>query len=98
MNTPETDHARWKQLDELLDAVLDLPIEKRSAFLDGACAGDESLRKEIDQLLILAKRAGSFIESPAFADSKQRIQTSDIAALLGGTSRTYGLSLRSGRL
>jgi serine/threonine protein kinase len=42
---------RWKQIDELLSAVLDLDFEKRAAFLDEACVGDEQLRKEVETLL-----------------------------------------------
>ncbi len=82
MNTPDTNSARWKQLDELLDAVFDLPVDERSVFLDQACAGDEALRKEIDRLLIADERAHSFIESPAFQASNPKIGTSDLASLL----------------
>ena len=43
---------RWKQVDELFSAVLDLDdIDKRAAFLDEACAGDEALKKEVETLL-----------------------------------------------
>ena len=38
---------------------------KRAAFLDEACAGDESLRKQVEALLTAHEEAGSFIESPA---------------------------------
>ncbi len=43
---------RWKQIDELLAAVLDIDDpDKRAVFLDEACAGDEALRKEVETLL-----------------------------------------------
>ena len=57
---------RWKQVDELFSAVLDLDdLEKRSAFLDEACAGDEALKKEVETLLAFDGQADSVIESPA---------------------------------
>ena len=56
--TPE----RWKQIDELLSATLALTIEKRTVFLDEACAGDDELRKEVENLLSADHHAGSSIE------------------------------------
>ena len=60
--TPE----RWKQINDLLDAVFELAPDKRPAFLEHACAGDEALKKEIELLLTSDERARSFIEAPAF--------------------------------
>ncbi|MFN0111232.1 MAG: protein kinase domain-containing protein [Blastocatellia bacterium] len=54
---------QWKKIDELLDAALDLPFERHSAFLDEACQGDEELRRELESLLAAHQKAGSFIET-----------------------------------
>ena len=54
---------QWKKIDDLLDAALDLPPERHSAFLDEACAGDEELRRELASLLSAHEKAGSFIET-----------------------------------
>ena len=56
---------RWQQLDELFHAALEREPGERAAFLDDACAGDESLRKQVEALLAGHEKAGSFIESPA---------------------------------
>src|SRR5260370_31987796 len=40
---------------------------ERQEYLDGACAGDASLRAEVEALLEASARAGSFLESPASA-------------------------------
>ncbi|MEW6213135.1 MAG: hypothetical protein AB1631_32860, partial [Acidobacteriota bacterium] len=59
---------RWKQIDEILEAAIDLGPARRDAFLDRACAGDEELRKEIESLLAAHDRATGFINtSPAGA-------------------------------
>ncbi len=47
MTTPE----RWKEIDRIFAAALELEPAERAAFLDEACAGDELLRKEVESLL-----------------------------------------------
>src|SRR4051794_39612448 len=41
---------------------------QRRAYLDGACAGQPELRRQVEHLLRLHEGAGSFLEEPA-ADS-----------------------------
>ena len=36
-----------------------------AAFLDGACAGDASLRAEVEEMLAAEEEAGSFINTSA---------------------------------
>jgi hypothetical protein len=45
--TPE----RWEQIRDVLEKALELAPDERSAFLDGACSSDPSLRKEVEVLL-----------------------------------------------
>jgi tetratricopeptide (TPR) repeat protein len=59
------DPDRWKQIDHLLQAALERPPKERDAFLRSACAGDESLEREVHSLLRAQHQAGSFLESPA---------------------------------
>jgi eukaryotic-like serine/threonine-protein kinase len=56
---------RWQQLDQLFHSTLERAPGERAAFLDEACVGDESLRKQLEALLAAHAAAGSFIESPA---------------------------------
>ena len=49
-STMDLDH--WKQLDNLLQSVLERPLEERDAFLRHACAGDEPLERRIRALLV----------------------------------------------
>ncbi|MGB7924177.1 MAG: serine/threonine-protein kinase, partial [Pyrinomonadaceae bacterium] len=61
--TPE----RWKQVEEIFSAALEHEEGgERAAFLSRACAGDETLRGEVERLLAAHDRAGSFIEDPPF--------------------------------
>lgn len=58
--TPE----RWRQIDKVLQGALDLPEAQQADFLDQACAGDKSLRKEVDSLIGFHERAAHFLEAP----------------------------------
>ena len=60
--TPE----RWKKVEEVLAAALERAPGERASFLAQACAGDESLRQEVETLIGSYESAGSFIENPAF--------------------------------
>ena len=59
----DLDH--WKQLDSLLQSVLERPLEERDAFLRHACAGDEPLERRVRALLSAEPGAKHFLERPA---------------------------------
>ena len=59
------DPARFKQLDSLLQSVLERPAEHRDAFLHEICADDEALERELRSLLHLEREAGRFLDRPA---------------------------------
>jgi eukaryotic-like serine/threonine-protein kinase len=59
------DSERWKQVDNLLQASLDRPTAERAEYLRRACAGDETLEREVLSLLASQQEAGSFLQSPA---------------------------------
>jgi len=56
---------RWKALEPLLDAALELEPAMRSAFLDSSCRGDTALRAEIDSLLTACELGSGILETPA---------------------------------
>lgn len=56
---------RWQEIDRLFDAVLDLDPAARDSYLTEACAGDEELRRGVEELLTAHQRAELFIEAPA---------------------------------
>jgi serine/threonine protein kinase len=59
------DSDRWKQIDSLLQSVLERLPEERDSFLRSACASDEALEREVRSLLKSQQQAGSFLEGPA---------------------------------
>src|ERR1035441_6043350 len=59
------DSERWKQVDSLLQAVLERPSEEREAFLRHACSGDQALEREVRSLLTAQQAAEGFLDRPA---------------------------------
>jgi hypothetical protein len=52
---------RWKRIEDLCQAALELAPEQRAAFLARACADDAQLRGEVQSLL--DQQSDSFLES-----------------------------------
>ncbi len=78
------DSERWKQVDNLLQSVLDRAPEERDAFLRQACAGDQALEREVRSLLTSDEQAGNFLQNPALEVAARALahqQNPDQAAL-----------------
>ncbi len=56
----------WDQVREVVDAVLDLPPEKRSPYLDQACP-QVAVRRYVESLVLSYEQAGQFLDQPAVA-------------------------------
>ncbi len=63
MTTPE----RYARIQELFEAVADLPPNEHAAFLDQSCREDELLRREVESLLAADADPDSFVERPVFS-------------------------------
>jgi Tol biopolymer transport system component len=61
--------------EELFGEALELPVERRSAFLDRACRDAPELRRLVDRLLEKEQQAGSFLANPAFTPDRKTAQT-----------------------
>ena len=83
---------RWRQVDSLLQAVLERPPEERDTFLRDASAGDEELEREVRSLLTFQQQAGSFLESPALEVAARAIAVEpngEAGSLAGQTISHY---------
>ena len=63
----------WPRVEELYHAALERPAAEREAFLDGACGGDEELRREVRSLLAHEREAERLMEEPALGAATQRL-------------------------
>ncbi len=75
--TPE----RWQQVKDALATVLESPAANRLVCLEQLCAGDESLRREVELLLNQEKQMNSrFLDDTAFADAAADIFSAESSA------------------
>ena len=61
------DRTRWKTINEIFHAALEVAPSERDAFLSSAAEGDGDLKAEVESLLKADRDAGSYIESPLIA-------------------------------
>lgn len=54
----------WQKVKTIFDSVIEIEKKERSAFLETACAGDETLRGEVEALLAASEAAGDFLDTP----------------------------------
>ena len=54
----------------LFGEAVELPRERRSAFLDGACAGKPDLRRVVEDLLNNSDRLSGFLSEPVYVEGR----------------------------
>src|SRR5437870_12204604 len=91
---------RWQQLDKLFDSALELDRKERAQFLDAACAGNDSLRTEVEALLAAHQSSESFIENPALEVEAHALASGEVTGapntIIGQTIGHYRIIERLG--
>src|SRR5882672_4098867 len=87
---------RWQQIEALFQAALDCEPIQRDSLLEEACAGDRSLRDEIESLLAAYEKSG-FTDAPAFADGLRLIEKNHTDILIGRRIGPYKVIREIGR-
>src|ERR1700743_3642635 len=89
------DPERWKRLESVYQAALDLTSTERDVFVRSACGGDPALEREVLNLLAHDEPAQRFLMDPAI-DAAARLMaanedspTSNTQALIGRTLTHY---------
>ena len=85
--TPE----HWQRIKALLETALEHEPGKRSVFLNEACAGDSSLRNEVESLIVAHEQAGGFIEGPAYEVMAGMLVNDHAGSLVGHSLGPYQL-------
>jgi serine/threonine protein kinase/Tol biopolymer transport system component len=80
------DAERWKRVDELLQAALQVPVERQEEFLRQQCGGDSELLEEVRSLLTSHRKAGSFLESPGIHVAEIAGELPTLGATQSGSS------------
>jgi serine/threonine protein kinase/TolB-like protein/Tfp pilus assembly protein PilF len=87
----------WQRVERLYHATLEKNADERAAFLDEACDGDESLRREVESLLSYEGQAKDFIESPVLEVAAKMIAQHEAATVSAGqTINQYRVTSRLG--
>ncbi len=74
------DAERWKRVDDLLQAALQVPAGQQEEFLRQQCGDNFELLEEVRSLLTAHREAGSFLEPPAIDDANAITQTAALDA------------------
>jgi eukaryotic-like serine/threonine-protein kinase len=56
----------WQQVKQIFNSALEYEPTARAEYLSRACAGNRSLRDEVESLISSYEKAGSFIDAPAY--------------------------------
>src|SRR5215470_11303930 len=85
---------QWQQVKRVLHEAMQVPPEDRTAFLEGACAGDVVVRREVESLLESDSQARStFLRSPFSAAFVKGTRFGDYEILsilgVGGMGEVY---------
>jgi hypothetical protein len=80
------DAERWKRVDDLLQAALQVPGERQEEFLRQQCGGDSELLEEVRSLLTSHRKAGSFLESPGLYVAAVAAQLPTLGVTHSGSS------------
>ena len=87
------DAERWKRIDDLLQAALQVPAERQEEFLRKRCGGDSQLLEEVRSLLTSHRNAGSFLESPGLHVADVAAQLPTLGVTQSGSSSIAGQTI-----
>ena len=103
------DASRWQTLEALFAEAVELPLARRAAFCDRACAGDAAMREELRSLLIAHETDHSRLDdapnlltgsgsSPQALSPGTRIGVWSLGALIrrGGAGEVYSATRADG--
>src|SRR5688572_27704113 len=80
---------QWATVKQIHQAVLDRAASERTVFIDEICAGDETLRREVQSLLAYEEEAESFMELPALEVTASVWSEEEDEALVGRVLSHY---------
>jgi serine/threonine-protein kinase len=91
-------HEDWKRVEELFHAACGMPASERTAYLHRECAGDTSLREEVESLLSAYDARPEFMAQPAFSLGLRVMAIKSVAeSLVGKQIGSYQILAHLGR-
>jgi GAF domain-containing protein len=77
---------RWKQIEQLCDALYERDEDERAELLDQACVNDPELRRDVESLIQYKPEAAVFMEGPGFEAASSRSDSRSASASLRSAS------------
>ena len=90
--TPE----RWRKIEDVFHSAAARPIEEQNGFLKEACAGDESLRREVEKLLKRDRASNRSFDKIASEAAASWMLESERDELIGQSFGRYEILARLG--
>src|SRR6185436_7027790 len=94
--TPE----RWRKVEEIFQAALDLSPEERVHYVSQVCAGDSQLKRDVESLLLQYDSAGELLDAPVYGNTELSALESfidDKDPMLGRRLGAYRIEREIGR-
>jgi eukaryotic-like serine/threonine-protein kinase len=94
--TPE----RWRQVEEIFQAALDLSPVERTRYVSEVCANDTSLRRDVESLLSQYDNAGELLDEPVYGNTEMSVLESfveDKDPMIGRRLGSYRIEREIGR-
>src|ERR1041384_6668362 len=94
--TPE----RWRQVEEIFQAALDLSPDDRDRYVSDVCANDTELRRDVESLLSQYDSAGELLEQPVYGNTELSVLESFVEKkdpMLGRRLGSYRIEKEIGR-
>ena len=87
---------RKQEITSIFHAAIEREGTERRAFLDGACANDEELRREVESLIRSHEQVGSLMDAPAYERDASLVDAMDQGSFVGHTLGHYRIVRRLG--
>jgi eukaryotic-like serine/threonine-protein kinase len=87
---------RWREIDRLYQAALDLDASRRDAFLEQACGDDRELHSQVEAMLASDAQAGSFLETAGMEKAARMLAGEQQAGAAKSTVSHYRILERLG--
>ena len=94
--TPE----RWRQVEEIFQAALDLTPDDRSRYVSEVCANDTALKRDVESLLSQYDSAGELLDEPVYGNTELSVLESFVEEkdpMIGRRLGSYRIEREIGR-
>ena len=87
---------QWHKIEKLYHSALEREADQRTAFLAEACAGNDSLRREVESLLAHQPQAENLLETPVMEVAAKVCADDQGDSLVGRSLGSYKILSRLG--